>query len=308
MNLLPPPPPHIAPLQPPSADYVGDAGLSERANSESQATTVEHEDTGQAPAASKGSRYSTSESPVEQSAQDLMDISSSSEEEGEIINNLQQEMTDATTAYKTEQGNTDEQLTNGSIESPINQDGYSRSQQLLNLSRQDRNPPDASRLVPSVDQTVISPSPKAQTEWSGQILNMIGDVPKEPVDSSRQPIEAGSLSDNPIEPEVLEDSSDHADSEIYEPPEPIATASTELRQPTTPPLSPVLSKATPHVENEEGLTPTVTQGTLSTSAALQTVDLPGSVEPVQVRTRLPHTMARFTHLPVGCKLSNTIED
>jgi len=306
--LLSPPPPHIAPLQPPSADYVDDAGLSERAMSESQATTVEHADTEQAPAASKGSRSSTSESPVEQSARDLMDISSSSEEEGEIINNLQQEKTDATTTYKTEQRNTDEQLTNGSIDSIITQDGYSRSQPLLNLSRQDRNPSDVSQLVPSVDHTVKSPSPKAQTQGSGQILNMIGDVPKDPVDSSRQLIGAGSLSDNPLEPEVFEDSSDHTDSEIYEPPEPIATASTELRQPTTLPLSPVLFNATSHVENEQDLTPNVTQGTLSTGAAFQAVELPSSVEPVQVRTRLLPTLARFAHLLVGCKLSNTTEE
>jgi ATP-dependent exoDNAse (exonuclease V) alpha subunit len=76
-----------------------------------QATVIDHGDTKQAPATSNGSPSITSEQPVEQSAQDLLDISSSSEEEGEITNNLQQEVTEATTTCETEHGNTDEQLT-----------------------------------------------------------------------------------------------------------------------------------------------------------------------------------------------------
>lgn len=225
-----------------------------------------------------------------------MDISSSSEEEGEITNNLQQEVTEATTTCQTEQGNTDEQLIKASRDSVSTQNGYSRSRQLSNLSFEAGNPPDASQRIPSVDHTVKSPSTKVQAQGTTQMLTMVRDVPRKPVDSPRQSGEAESSSDKPLESEVSEDSSDSADSETYEPPEPIATASAESGQPTTPSLSPVLTNATSQVEKGKDVNPTAAQEILSTNATFQTVEMPSTVEPVKVRTRFLPTLARSAHI------------
>ena len=261
-----------------------------------------------APATSNGSRSSTSDLPVEQTAPGLMDISSSSDEEGEITNNMQQEMTDETKASEIEQWDTDEQPTKGSIDSTTTPDDYNRSRQLSSLSFQEENPPDTSQHAPSVEYPVKSPSTKAQLPGSSQMLTRVGDVPKVPVDSPRQSLEAENPAPKPLEPEVFEDSSDLADSEIYEPPEPIATASTESRKPSTPPLSPVVANATAQFEGKEVPPPTTAQRTMSTSAEFQTIEMPGTVEPVKVRTRLLLTRAHVTDMLVGCKLSNATED
>lgn len=285
-------PPHTGPLLPPAfPDSVADADIVECTNLESLATTVKQPDAEQVPATSNGSRSSTSELPVEQIAQDLMDISSNSEEEGEITNNLQQEMTDETTAYEVEHGDTDEQLKKGSIYSTTSRDDYSRSRQLSSLSVQDGNTLDASQLIPPISPTVKSSPTKTQTQGASQILTKVEDVPTEPVDSPRESLEAGSPSNKPLEPEVIEDSSDLADSDIYEPPEPIATASTETAKPDTPPLSPVLADATSQVEKEKDLTPIAVQGRLSTSAAFETVEISSTVASIKVRARLLLTLA-----------------
>lgn len=291
-----PPPPHTGPLQPLAlADSVADAAIVERTDPESLATIVKQPDAEQAPAPSNGSRSSTSELPVEQIAQDLMDISSNSEEEGEITNNLQQEMTDETTAYETEQGDTDEQLTKGSIYSTT-RDDYSRSRRVSSSSAQEGNPLDASQLIPPISHTVKSSSMKTQTQGASQILTKVEAVPTEPVDSPREPREGGSPSNEPHEPEVFEDTSDLADSDIYEPPEPIATASTETGKPDTPPLSPVLANATSLVEEEKELTPTAVQGRLSTSAAFETVEISSTVDSIKVRARFLPTLASICSL------------
>lgn len=308
MNLHSPPPAPILPLRPPSAGYVGGDRHSDRADADAQVTIVKHADPAQTPPTSNRTRSSTSERPIESSTQDLMDISSSDEEEGEITDNWQQETTDETAAFEREQGDTDEQLRKISTDSITTGDSSNSRRQLSSLSLQNEDPPDANQLVPSVDHTVKSPSPKAQIQGTSQILTMVGDDSKEPVDSPRPSLVTGSQSDEPLGAEVSEDSSDLADSEIYEPPEPIATASTELDQPNTPPLSPVLANATSQIEKEKHLNLAAAQGAASASATFQTVEIPSAVEPVKVRSLLKPTFAQSAHILVGCNLGSTTED
>ena len=308
METLSPPLPQIIPLQPPFAAYDDDAGLGERATSESKATIVEQAHVEQAPPTSNRSRTSTAERAIEQSAQDLMDISSSSEEEGEITNSAPQETTDEIMTYVNEHGDTNEQLTQRPTDSVITQEAPSRSQQLSSRTLQEGNPRDTNQLISPVDSAVKTPSAEAQIQESAQILTRVADLPRELIRSPRKYLEAESSSDKPLEIEASEDFSDLADSEIYEPPEPIAMTNAEAGKLDPPPSSTLPSNATVRFEDGGHMTPSGPQETTSIKTAFQTVEMPSTVEPAKVSTLLPVAMAQFAHISVGCKFSNATAD
>lgn len=216
-------------------ERTNDAGPDGLADRHARSSTAEQPDKVEDLDWSDRSRQRTSEELVEQDSQDMMDISRSSAEEGEITNNSAQDMSDSTLARKTEHGIRSEEVVNGpadaiSLSQPSRQSSRSSA-----LSVEDDYAPDPAQLTPAYEasHTAEDQRPSEEPTAAGETQK------KSPsrilADSSGK----SNSSDEPDGSEDSDDSTDVPDSDNYEPPEPLSPANVKEADTTHPPVGPV---------------------------------------------------------------------
>ncbi|KAI9875882.1 MAG: hypothetical protein M1830_007845 [Pleopsidium flavum] len=270
-------------LSPPFEEHVSGVGLGGQADSQPRSATAEEADRRQALVSFKQSHTDRVEELVEETAQDMMDISRSSAEEGEITDESQQDMIDEPLAPDNERETSREQFTNGSIDAIAAGHYCDRSPQSTSLSMEDEYAPDPAQLAPADDNSAATTSVEAPSQQPLQEFTTVGDVQKDFNDSARcDSLEQSLSSDDFDNSEDSDDSTELPDSDIYEPPEPTSTANAEGTELNSPPYSLQPSDTTVRIEQEaDGSAPFAAQAPSSPVDLLQEAEVLESVELVK---------------------------